>query len=114
MSDPQLFGGYPDDETGALSADRRRTLRQHAQIHAGIHPLTGGVLHPLASRDRDSMSPRTDPFTCGTCIHRVTGYGYPKCDVGNGQRITRGPGTDVRAWWPACPAYTAKPPKEST
>lgn len=114
MTEPPLFEGYDTGELTPASADRRRTLRQHAQVRAGIHPLTGGVLHPLASRDRDSTSSKADPFSCGTCIHRVTGFGYPKCDVGNGQRITRGPGTDVRAWWPACPAYTAKPPKEST
>lgn len=129
--DAPLFAGFdpperPSAEPG-LSADRRRTLRQAEQVAAGIHPLTGGPLHPLASRHRDADSPKSDPFTCGSCYFRsVEQYhdrSYPKCwlpgprtgdtyKVGNVTmtvgypRVTHGAGSDVRAWWPACPDYS--------
>lgn len=117
-----LFGGYepPDREPlPDLSPDRRRTLRQAEQIAVGIHPLTGRRLHPLASRHRDASAPKDDPFTCGSCYFRsVEKYhdrSYPKCwlpgpsasgDKPTYPRVTHGGGSDVRAWWPACPDYS--------
>lgn len=101
----------PEPDTGELSADRRRTLRQQTNVNNGIHPLTNGPLHEQASSDRTPASPGTDPFTCGTCIHRrVTSYHdrkYPKCDLGP---VSSGAGTDVRAWWPACNRYETNLP----
>lgn len=81
-----------------LSAGRRRTIRQRADVTAGRHPLTGGRLHVEADR------------RCGNCRFRETVSGdhegrFPKCTYGNGVRMTGGPATDVRAWWPACPEH---------
>jgi hypothetical protein len=88
---PQLPGTpatAPD--TGPLSADRRRTARQRQLVADGWHPLT---------RDRA----RPDLGTCGDCVHRQAGgragRSFPKCDLGP---VSKGPGTDVRAHWPAC------------
>lgn len=75
-----------------LSPDRRRTARQRDAIAAGVHPLTGLPLNPAAG-------------TCGSCAHRYLRDRYPKCDANNGGYETRGPATDVRAWWPACPLH---------
>lgn len=111
--DEALFPGYdppPGEPVGDLSAGRRLTLRQAAQVAAGVHPLTRGPLHRLASRARDATSPRSDPFTCGSCWFRETwqpgANRYPKCLAYDGVRVTRGPASDVRAWWPACPDYS--------
>lgn len=110
--DIPLFGGYePPQEppTEPLSADRRRTQRQAGLIAIGIHPLTKQQIHPLASRHRDADSPKSDPFTCGSCYFRqVLDYhnrAYPKC-VKAQHFVTHGASTDVRAWWPACRDYS--------
>ena len=132
-----LFPGYepavrelrPSEQPG-LSADRRRTLRQAEKIADGIHPLTGGPLHELASRHRDASAPKDDPFTCGSCYFRsVEQYhdrAYPKCWLPGPERVyrkeddgewrwvtiegapraTHSAASDVRAWWPACPDYS--------
>lgn len=126
QDDIPLFDGYesaareirPSEQPG-LSADRRRTLRQAEHIAAGIHPLTRGPLHELASRHRDAASPKSDPFTCGSCWFReVIGHhnrSYPKCTFGltnemkyitASPRISASAATDVRAWWPACRDYS--------
>jgi hypothetical protein len=123
--DIPLFAGYAPPErldTEGLSAGQRLTLRQASDISIGRHPLTGGALHPLASRHRDADSTKSDPFTCGSCyFRRVEQYhdrAYPKCwrpnpNVGADapmraiySRVTHGAGSDVRAWWPACTDYT--------
>jgi hypothetical protein len=86
----------PDPYPG-LSPDRRRTLRQRAQVAAGVHPLTGGRTRP-------------DLGNCGTCAHRVLiGHHdrtYPKCELGP---VSSGAATDVRRAWPACERYEARP-----
>ena len=136
MNAPQgemmLFDGYDslpaDPSAPALSADRRRTQKQAAQIAAGTHPLLAVAygshqasrLHEHALRTATPTDPRGLPFTCGTCSfrklvswHRST---YPKCvwSRGNGlaslnesPRVSHGTATDVRGWWPACPDYEA-------
>ena len=122
--DAPLFPGYEPEvmePAPPLSADRRRTLRQAAKVAAGIHPLTGGPLHELASRHRDADAPRDDPFTCGSCrfreVLRYHGKSYPKCTNAGTQsaeqyerfgppKVTHSAATDVRAWWPACRDYT--------
>lgn len=123
MSEDALFPGFdlvevePDPP---LSPDRRRTRRQADAIALGRHPLTGTLLHELASRHRDATSPRNDPFTCGSCYFRtvVTHHGkaYPKClydprrsgedSLDKYARVSHSTASDVRAWWPACPDYS--------
>ena len=117
VGDAVLFPGYKPEsgsEEPEVSADRRRTLRQAGLIAIGRHPLTGGVLHELASRHRDATSPKSDPFTCGSCWFRKVvkyhGKPYPKCYFGatteRAPRVSNSAATDVRAWWPACPEYS--------
>jgi len=129
-----LFPGYEPEEREprpsedmTLSAGRRLTLRQAEMVADGIHPLTRGPLHPLASLNRDASAPKGDPFTCGSCYFRkVAQYhdrAYPKCCLpgpNTGQvktygsvtvtvgypRATHSAASDVRAWWPACPDYS--------
>jgi hypothetical protein len=96
-----LFGGYPDpppaEPQPKVSADRRRTLRQRADIDHGIHPLI-------------KLALANNGHTCGDCAHRVlAGYhrrSYPKCEE---VRWTHGAGSDCRAWWPACTKWEPQP-----
>lgn len=120
--DVALFEGYepPEPEiVEKLSADRRRTQRQTQLVAAGMHPLTKGKIHPLASRNRDATSPKDDPFTCGSCWFREVfqpgNRKVAKCTFGltnehpyitAAPRISGGPATDLRSWWPACPDYS--------
>lgn len=112
-----------------ISADRRRTQRQHTAIANGLHPLGLALagrqllLHPDALvDDRDAPGP-----TCGGCRFRRQfehhNRTYPKCTFGaetvtrptydrkgtyqatQYPRLSNGAGTDVRAWWPACPDH---------
>lgn len=122
MSETLFEGWEPEERTPrpsedmTLSAGRRLTLRQAEMIEDGIHPLTRGRLHNLASRARDAEAPKADPFTCGSCWFReVVKYhdrSYAKCYFGvtnedrRAPRVSNGPATDVRAWWPACPDYS--------
>jgi hypothetical protein len=108
-----LFDGYEPAEAvpaPKVSAGRRLTMRQAEAIAAGRHPLTGGPLHELASRHRDATSPKSDPFTCGSCWFReVMPYhnkSYAKCWQADSKRVTHSAATDVRAWWPACRNYS--------
>jgi hypothetical protein len=94
VSDLELFhldSPPPTPSEPKLSADRRRTLRQKADVARGVHPL---------------MRTRTFPDVgaCGDCAHRQPGsaHRWPKCDL---VAVTHGPGTDCRAWWPACGRY---------
>ena len=121
-----LFPGYEPErrelrpsEQPDLSADRRRTLRQAERIADGIHPLTRGPLHELASRHRHANAPKNDPFTCGSCWFRAQfsagNSKFAKCTFGmtnehryvtDAPRISASVTTDVRAWWPACRDYS--------
>lgn len=119
MSELALFDAdpytIPAVEPGEkLSAGRKLTLRQAADLAKGIHPLTGGKLHPDAAPAGDRSAPGT---RCGTCRFRVSstyhGRGYPKCHypdpeefrIANLPRVTHGPATDCRGWWPACTSW---------
>ena len=121
MGDTLFDGWEPEPRTlrpsedPSLSPDRRRTLRQAERIADGIHPLTGGPLHSLASRHRDATAPKDDPFTCGSCYFRESlryhNGTYAKCVQGatveqGAPRISHSAATDVRAWWPACRDYS--------
>lgn len=79
-----------------VSADRRRTLRQRADVDRGVHPLMRG---PIANNGQ----------TCGSCVHRVlTGHHnrtYPKCDL---TEMSFSAASDCRAWWPACPKWALR------
>lgn len=96
--------------------DQRRAARQIEAIRGGAHPLSAALgkhipLHPHANRDATPGGETVGP-TCGTCRLRSKTT-YPKCRFGvpKGEstsvapRATRGAGTDVRAWWPACRDY---------
>ncbi|MGW4525143.1 DUF6011 domain-containing protein [Amycolatopsis sp. NPDC004378] len=112
----------PAPDAPKPSRETRRTLRQAEAIRRGYHPLGVALrvnipLHPDAPRgdDRKAPGPR-----CGTCVHRVVPLrevsgAYPKCNYSSSgrawERASGGPGTDCRAWWPACQAYQ---PKEGT
>lgn len=108
--DLPLFGGYdpPAVEQPStrpdLSADRRRTLRQAADIKAGRHPLMAGPLHPLADPHAHRDDGKDLPYRCGSCIHRID-RGWPKCDLST---MSASAASDVRAWWPACMSYEGK------
>ncbi|MEA5366056.1 DUF6011 domain-containing protein [Amycolatopsis sp., V23-08] len=104
------------------SRDTRRNTRQAEAIRRGYHPLgvalrTNLPLHPDAPRgdDRKTPGPR-----CGSCTHRVVPLRevsgtYPKCNYGGDWRhATGGPGTDCRAWWPACHHHEPKTDSTTT
>lgn len=77
----------------AGGVDARRTARNNALLDCGTHPAT---LRPLAGNGE----------TCGTCRHIVRiqwrSRTYLKCEEAG---ITHGPGTDIRAKWPACRSW---------
>lgn len=111
MSDQPLFPGFEPPEAAPpsstrpdVSDDRRRTIRQAADVKAGRHPLMTGPLHPQADRHAHRDDGKNLPFRCGSCVHRVD-VGWPKCDL---TTMTASVASDVRAWWPACPKYSPK------
>jgi hypothetical protein len=99
VSDLELFHVEPvtppePEPAEKLSADRRRTLRQKADVARGVHPLMRSRTFP-------------DMGTCGDCAHRLLvltngNRTWPKCEIAG---ITHGAGSDCRAWWPACSRY---------
>lgn len=74
-----------------LTVGAKMRVRQQQRIDSGVHPLGHDALLIGTSE------------TCGGCRFRVAyGYhtrSYPKCEKGP---FTHGPGTDVKASWPAC------------
>lgn len=102
----------------AKAATIMRTRQSQCMRH-GAHPLTAALgrtipLHPDAAPQDDRDAPG---LRCGGCLHRAnvradTAKSFPKCTFGartRDARTTRGPGTDVRAWWPACASFEANP-----
>ena len=82
-----------------MSYGARLTARQAATLASGWHPM-GHKLHSDAAPADDR---KADGLRCRTCTHLTkqggTAGSYLKCDI---HLITRGPGTDIRGWWPAC------------
>jgi hypothetical protein len=85
-----------------LSAGRRLTLRQRADVEHRRHPLTRGRLTDV------------DGATCGSCVFRILeshhARSYPKCHYGGRPfvRVTSSVVSDVRAWWPGCVDWKAR------
>lgn len=77
-----------------LSAGARLSAKLRRLAAEGVQPLTREPARP-------------DLGTCGTCVHRILGR-FPKCDHPDTPR-TSGPATDVRASWPACHRWEARP-----
>lgn len=127
MSDDTLFpveaASQPTAEPAEkLSADRRRTVRQVDALANGRHPLELALRWPL--RLHIEAAPADDPDAggrrCGNCRFRrrvLHNDGrFPKCLFGapadgDAPRVTRGNGTDVRAWWPGCRDHEPGDPK---
>ncbi|MFJ8818186.1 hypothetical protein [Amycolatopsis thermoflava] len=95
---------------GEAGEDARRTERQGRYLASGVHPLTAALGHPVPLHaEAAPAASRTAPGRrCGSCRFRRPGE-YPKCTAHDGARITRGAGTDVRAWWPACTDHEPRP-----
>lgn len=99
-----------------LGTVAKRTRRQRFLLSMRYHPLSPAVrgrqlrLHPAApvAADRKMPGPR-----CGSC--RWLGdldedvAGSFRCWINNGERVTRGGATEVRAWWPGCKDWEARP-----
>ena len=72
---PDLVSVEPDPAP-KVSADRKRTLRQHTDIAAGRHPLTRGPVR------------QPEGETCGSCAYRQHftngNRNWPKC-TGHGR-----------------------------
>lgn len=127
MSDLTLFDATPymvarpepAQPESKASAGTRLRLRQAQAVTHGVHPLglvfAGMRMHPDADRNATSTDyGRNLPLRCGSCRWRepVGKHAYPKCLFGkmSGRpwpRVSHGPATDVRAWWPACTEYAA-------
>lgn len=116
MSDPELFH-VDEPEREVLSPARRRIQRQDEHLALGLHPLSAALtIHLKLHDDAAPAGDRAAPgHRCGECVYReipareVSGR-YPKCSYGGRwERATSGPGTDVRAWWPACQNFERKP-----
>lgn len=123
MTDATLFAldFVEPSAVPSLSPDQRRTQRQAECLARGHHPLTAALgvhlpLHPNPAPADDREAPGR---RCGNCAYRRTWHqrnrSYPKCwfstdhagqFVEDYERITHGPGTDVRAWWPGCRDHT--------
>lgn len=120
MSDA-LFDADPIVRLGArLTAGQSLRARQADLLRWGQHPLALATkrplwLHPDADRDPDH---REGGPRCGDCRFRVLAdwheRTYPKCSQASGEhldspRATHGAATDIRAWWPGCTDWEAKP-----
>lgn len=99
VTDLVLFDMKPThSEVSGLSVGRRRTLRQHALVEMGVHPLARRPTRPELG-------------SCGDCAFRQVLHGgnrsYPKCTF-DPARVNHSVNTDCRAWWPACPDHKTK------
>jgi len=96
VTSSRLFEVEPVDPEPALSANRRRTIRNQASLDKGVHPVSGLRLLPVESG-----------ASCGGCDNflveqaRSRSKTYFKCKL----KYSHGPATDLRKRWPACEAY---------
>jgi hypothetical protein len=100
---PDFRSSRSSRRADGLSAQQARTVRHHADVDAGRHPLMGGPLR----EPRDEM--------CGTCRHAVEhryNRTFWKCNLMRAN-WTKGPGTDIRKSWPACHRWEAKDAPET-
>lgn len=105
-----LFDAVAVDAPRQTVGEKRRARQQEAIQH-NQHPLA------VALRITLPLLPDVPTRTCGECRHRtlVGGHArdFPKCwwspDGKAHPRITNGPGTDVRNWWPACRDFELPP-----
>lgn len=103
----------PAATTGPPTPGAVRRRRQLECMAHGQHALSSALRRPIRLHpDAAPADDRTAPgLRCGTCVHRVTpnrevAGRYPKCAFGGRwERATAGPGTDVKAHWPACVDY---------
>ena len=95
------------------SPAQRRTQRQHQAVQDGLNPLTMQPQHDHAPADCCAKDRHLRQYTCGTCAFFLvlnTGRGRAlKCGYGDGERISYGPATSIRAWWPACQQFEPDP-----
>lgn len=111
-----MFDVEPAPEQPKRKPAQVMRKRQDQCLKHRAHPLTAALrrtipLHPNAAPADDRAAAG---LRCGTCAHRKFPWrevskSYPKCSFGGPKwpRATAGPGTDVRAWWPACADYEA-------
>lgn len=118
FGEPPRVEPLPPVDGVALSTDRARTRRQAELLADGWHPVAGRLLHPAAASAHDRQAPG---LRCRSCRFRLTANhgtagSYAKCywpgeetvdRLDNLPRFSRGPATDIRAWWPACADYEA-------
>jgi len=98
------------DPTEGMSAQRKLTQKQATRLAQGLHPLSITNGHIRLHPDAAPAATRTaEGLRCRTCAHlNYQGpHGYAKCGFGDGVRISHGPATDVRLYWPACVDYEA-------
>jgi hypothetical protein len=90
----------------------KRTRRQRFLLDLGYHPLAPVVRYRVLRTRVDAPPPgdRKAPGPrCGSCKWLGPLYeGAPgkRCWINNGERVTSGSATEVRAWWPACEEFT--------
>jgi len=125
MSDPGLFEAAPyhvpvKDEPPETKPSKgvRRTARFAAQLARGMHPIALTPLHPDAA-PHDNR--KAAGLRCKGCrFHKLFGghaKDFPKCAwpdpdeyrLSELPRVTNGPATDCRGWYPACTDYEPTP-----
>ena len=91
----------PDGDADLLSADVRRTMRNHELLERGVHPATGRLLLAQLPDVND---------TCGRCthhnVHRRGNKVVHKCTEHRlGESFSAA--SDIRVSWPACALFEA-------
>lgn len=101
------------------TSDQLRIHRQQVALEHDQHPLSVALNRPIGLHaDAAPVDDRKAAgLRCGGCAYRQMqrrgAWDWPKCVLPGAARITRGPGTDVRAWWPACPDFLDRVPPSS-
>lgn len=90
-----------DADAALLSADMRRTMRNHELLERGVHPATGRLLLAQLPDVND---------TCGNCTHHKVHHRgnkvVHKCTEHRlGESFSAA--SDIRVSWPACALFAA-------